>query len=147
MNFEDSCRPLNSGNEGVLLTAEMDNAEVFPIGFYYSSTSMQDVTGDGIDRYPKIVYEENDILKLIYSDGTVFEVSGTLQIQSPNSFVARSFETDKLLYNSVRFNFIQFFVSSDSNCDNWALDNVQVAVEHGNCSRVLLENYFNESLK
>ena len=121
----------------------MDNSKVLPIGFYYSSTVfMNGTTSEGIEQYPKIVNGTNGILTLTYSDGTVFEVSGTLQMQRPNSFVAHSFETDKLLYNGVTFNFSQLFISQMDDCDVWALDNVQVTVDHSNCSRVLLESSF-----
>ena len=141
INF-DGCRSLDIGNEGVLLTAHMDNTKVFPICFYYSSTEFQDQTSDGIDRYPKIDVGANNILTLTNIDGTTFEVNGKLRLQSSNSFVADSFETGKLFHNDVRFNFSQFFISGMANCDVWALDNVWVAVEHGNCSRVVLNNSF-----
>ena len=141
VNF-DGCRLSDVGNEGVLLTAHMDYAEVFPICFYYSFAEFQNQTDDGIDCYPKIDDGANGTLTLTNFDGTVFEVNGKLQLQSPNSFVAYSFETGELLHRGVRFNFSQFFVSQMSNCDVWALDDVWVAVEHGNCSRVVLNSTF-----
>ena len=141
VNF-DKCRSLDIGNEGVLLTAHMDKAKVFPICFYYSFDEFQDQTNDDIERYPKIDVGVNDILTLTNINGTTFEVNGKLQQQSPNSFVADSFETGELLHNGVRFNFSQLFISQMANCDVWALDNVQVSVEHGNCSRVVLNSSF-----
>ena len=139
INFQGECHPLDRGNEGILLVAQMDNAEVFPIGFYRSTDEVEP------DQCPTVVNEANGILKLTYSNQTVLEVSGTLQNQSSNSFVAYSFETDRLLQNHVRFNFSQLFVSNDADCDVWALDSVRVAVEHGGCSRVLLDNDFDKS--
>ena len=141
VNF-DMCRSLDKGNEGVLLTAHMDSTTVFPIRFYYSSTEFSNQADDGIERYPKIADGANDILTLTNIDGTIFEVNGKLQKQSPNSFVADSFETGELLHNGVRFNFSQFFISGMANCDVWALHNVWVAIEHGNCSRIVLNNSF-----
>lgn len=142
VNFDKQCRSFDNGNEGVLLTAHMDNTKVLPICFYYSLDEFEDQTSDGINRYPKIDVGANRILTLTNIDGTTFEVNGKLQQQSPNSFVEDSFETGELFHNGVRFHFSQFFISHEANCDVWALDNLRVAVEQGNCSRVVLNSSF-----
>ena len=133
----DKCHSLSDLNEGVLLTADYLNF-TRNLHFYYNT--LKDNSHEP-DKVPKVNFIQNpDKLNLTYFNNS-FIVPSTFR--NASGLLNFTFDGIELVNTVATLTWLQYtlrLVRPD--CDVWSLDNVEVTVQYGDCTRSIISEDF-----
>ena len=126
-------------NEGVLVKALIDNTTVVPLHFYYVYGTETDYKKKHI---PTVFFINSSLLNLTYITATYFVPFTASSAVGPHLYNI-NINNDLLLNQTVRFAWNQTYRAKGANCDVWALDNIDISLQHNGCYRQIYQQDFN----
>ena len=126
-------------NEGVLVKALIDNTTVVPLHFYYVNGTETDYKKKHI---PTVFFINSSFLNLTYITATYIVPFTASSAVGPHLYNI-NINNDLLLNQTVRFAWNQTYRTKGANCDVWALDNIDISLQHNGCYRQIYQQDFN----